>query len=149
MRDAPRVKITLPLSDRAGPAAETYGPTQCRSLLRVRNVPMHAYDLSNEDTVAAHASDDGRLTFDHVIERGGHSTYRIIPASSLDKSAFQDRWAKLQAAGCSYESTTGEHRYAVDVAPSADIHAVYSLLEKGEDDCIWDFEEGHCGHKVD
>ena len=150
MRDAPRVKITLPLADESGPAAENvWADPVTETTFRVRNVPTHAYDLSNEDTIEAHEADDGRLTFDRVVERGGHSTYRLIPASGLDKSAFNERWAALADEGCSYESTTGEHRYAIDVPPHADIHAVYGLLEKGEHDGVWEFEEGHCGHKVD
>ena len=35
---------------------------------------------------------------------------------------------------------------AVDVPPGVDVYAAYTLLEKGEADGIWYFEEGHCGH---
>ena len=35
---------------------------------------------------------------------------------------------------------------AVDVPPDTDINVVYTLLDKGEKDGIWSFEEGHCGH---
>jgi hypothetical protein len=144
-----KVKLVVPLDDPNGPAAENIWVRHVEdNTFRVCNVPTHAYDLSNEDTIEAHKADDGRLTFDKIVERGGHSTYRIIPASDVDTGTFADRWDELEKAGCSYESTTGNVRYAIDVAPKADIHAVYAILEKGESDGVWEFEEGHCGHEV-
>jgi hypothetical protein len=60
---------------------------------------------------------------------------------------FQRAWRPLQNLGCTYE--VGDRRlFAVDVPQDADIHHVYALLETGEADGIWDFEEGHCGHPV-
>lgn len=38
--------------------------------------------------------------------------------------------------------------FAIDVPPEADIHGVYSMLEDGEREGAWDFEEGHCGHPM-
>ena len=37
---------------------------------------------------------------------------------------------------------------AVDVPPKADIYEVYSLLEAGEQNGVWEFDEGHCGHPL-
>jgi hypothetical protein len=53
----------------------------------------------------------------------------------------------LQAAGCSFEGVEGR-LLAVDVPPRANIHHVYHLLQHGEDDGVWEFEEGHCGHPL-
>ena len=39
----------------------------------------------------------------------------------------------------------GEQRplFSVDVPPSADIYAVYEMLERGENDNVWIFQEGY------
>lgn len=113
---------------------------------RVRNIPAWAFGLSLDDEIAARVGDDERLTLSRVVARSGHSTYRIVPR---DQDAFEQRWAALHHAGCRYESHATERLYAIDVPPDADIQEVYRLLEEGEADGIWDFEEGHCGHLVE
>ena len=44
---------------------------------RLDNIPFFAYNISNRDVVAAHER-NGELVFDRVLDRGGHSTLRII-----------------------------------------------------------------------
>lgn len=33
--------------------------------------------------------------------------------------------------------------YAVDIPPGIDVHKVYALLEAGESDDVWGFDEGN------
>ena len=54
-------------------------------------------------------------------------------------TASESVWAVEQAT---------DRLLAIDVPPETDVHAAYALLEKGETDGFWDFEEGHCGHAV-
>jgi hypothetical protein len=85
-------------------------------------------------------------SFGGVIKHSGHSTYMILfPVDSKD---FEPYWKRLQDLGCTREwATIGmENLYSVDVPPSADIHAVYAILEEGERDGVWEFQEGHCAH---
>ena len=58
--------------------------------------------------------------------------------------SFLDRWRELEFLGCSYEgSGVSERRlYSIDMPPSVPVHEAYSLLEKGEEDGVWNFEEG-------
>ena len=66
-----------------------------------------------------------------------------------DHPEFKVRWNALKDRGCSYESATISMNigwrvlYSVDVPPSADVHEVYRLLERGELDDVWDFQEGY------
>jgi hypothetical protein len=112
--------------------------------LRLRNVPFYAFGVSAEDVVFAHPA-DGVFEFDGVSIHGGHSTYRIIIGNKAEASRVEELWARLLDLGCTYEQGSGGLR-AVDVPPSADIRAVYSVLEQGEREGIWAFEEGHCSH---
>jgi len=113
---------------------------------RLRNVPFYAFGVSVEDVVVAQPI--GHIfEFESVSHRGGHSTYRIITKKTARPEDFQQKWQRLEHLGCTYEQGPGQ-LMAVDVPPRANIYEVYSLLEEGERDGIWDFEEGHCGHPL-
>lgn len=121
--------------------AERVGP----GLFRLANVPFYAKGVSYDDVVAA--TDDGpRIVFRSVQQPSGHSTYRLITKGGVQTPRFQLRWRPLERLGCTYEFA--DDLIAVDVPAATDIHAVYEVLEQGEDSGDWDFEEGHCGHAV-
>lgn len=112
---------------------------------RLRNSPFFAYGVSVEDVVFASPRDNGALYFERVSIHAGHSTYRLLLQRDRTTSDFRAHWDRLEALGCSYEE--GEV-LAVDVPPSSDIYAVYSILEEGLKAGVWDFDEGHCGHPL-
>ncbi|HYV47352.1 MAG TPA: DUF4265 domain-containing protein [Myxococcaceae bacterium] len=112
--------------------------------LRLRNVPFYAFGVSAEDVVFAHPA-DGLFEFESVSIRGGHSTYRVMLNNDAEAGRVGEWWARLSELGCTFEQGSGCLR-AVDVPPQADVHAVYSVLEQGEQGGIWDFEEGHYGN---
>ncbi|KAA8996315.1 DUF4265 domain-containing protein [Stenotrophomonas cyclobalanopsidis] len=107
------------------------------------NIPFYAYGVSCGDVVTVRCIDDG-LVFVAVAERGGHSTYRVKMAASAMHDTFLARWAELERLGCSYEGSNVNNRllYALDVPPGAPLNKIYKILEQGEADGVWDFEEG-------
>ena len=144
------VKVTFPLETGAwhGYATERLWATKLvgnRYLLH--NSPFYAMGVSLEDVVAAELDHEGQLVFRGVLQRGGHSTYRIIPAAPTDGKAFQEHWASIEALGCRYEGVRGK-LLSIDVPPSANVHEVYRLLQVAEDSGVWGFEEAHCGHPL-
>jgi hypothetical protein len=154
------VKITFQLdhTDWHGQASETLwaeplAKASPGSAYQLRNTPFFVRGVSFRDTVRVAAGREGsQLEFSGVIDRGGHSTYLLLaPPISAD---FDRYWAKLQSLGCTYESKTqttslGDRiLYAVDVPAPSDIYAVYSVLEEGERNNIWMFQESHVGHKI-
>jgi hypothetical protein len=90
-QDPPQVRLTVPLPPDAEHGAENiWAEPVFEHTYRVRNIPTRAYELSLDDVVKARDGEDGRLTFDDVVERGGHSTYhRIIPAADADEASFE------------------------------------------------------------
>jgi hypothetical protein len=115
---------------------------------RLRNVPFFAKGVGCDDVVFV-SNNDGSLSFDSVSMSAGHSTYRVIVDSDVSAEIFEEYWKSLESLGCSYESAEGKKKLiAVDVPPKADIYKVYSVLEKGESENVWSFEEGHCGHPL-
>jgi hypothetical protein len=110
---------------------------------QLQNTPFYAKGISLDDTIIARFQ-DGIPVFDKVLSAGGHSTYRII-VSKARWDDFQGYWNPIRLCGCSFEE--GQNRLlAMDVPAEADIHTVYKLLEDGESNGVWTFEEGHCGH---
>ena len=107
-----------------------------------------ATGISYRDIVRASAFDnDFILDFKEVVERGGHSTYMLLfKATEARVGAY---WNMLEKSGCSYESmhinlSIGQRLlFSVDVPPSADIYEIYELLQRGETDAVWMFQEGY------
>jgi len=122
--------------------AEQISDDRCR----IRNTPFYAKGISFEDIVFVKNA-RGKLVFCSVSIYGGHSTYRVLLTEEVPKGVFLKYWSPLEELGCTYESSENPYQIlAVDVPPHADIYRVYSLLEEGEKDGIWGFDEGHCGH---
>ena len=113
---------------------------------RLRNVPFFALGVSVEDVIFARDL-DAIFEFEQVSIRAGHSTYRIIAKVTISLEQLKRQWQELELLGCTYEQGPGR-LWAVDVPPNADIHKVYAVLEDGERNGIWEFEEGHCGHAI-
>jgi hypothetical protein len=112
------------------------------------NIPIYAYGLSLGDVVRVINAEDGALEFADVVQRGGHSTYRIIASEGLDQQGVQELLTALRERGCDTEQVNRVH-LTIDVPPSADIFDVYDLLQKAEASGFCKFEEGHCGHPTD
>ena len=143
------VKVLFDLGSNAwhGNATETvWAENVTQNRFRLRNVPFYAFGVSNEDVVFAE-KDGHAFVFTGVSIRAGHSTYRIILNETTQGWDFDNAWRPLEELGCIYEEGPGALK-AVDVPSSVDIAQVYQLLEAGESDGVWDFEEGHCGHPV-
>jgi uncharacterized protein DUF4265 len=119
------------------------------SLYRLENLPLYAYGISYQDVVVAREDAGGSLRFVSVQNRGGHSTYRVVLKEAATRSDFEMYWKPIEQFGCTYESSRDpENIFAIDVPPSTDVYDVYPLLENGERDGVWEFEEGHCGHPL-
>jgi uncharacterized protein DUF4265 len=142
--DLVKIVFVLDPSDWHGTAGERLWAERVgEHRFRLRNSPFFAFGVSNEDVVFGEAR-DGAIYFAGISIRGGHSTYRLrISSRDIGASSFKDAWAPLESLGCTFEEGSV---LSVDVPPSADIYAVYELLEKGLAAGVWDFEEGHCGH---
>jgi hypothetical protein len=126
--------------------AEYLSENRCK----LKNSPFHAKGVSFEDVVHVNREPQSdAYLFDSISIAAGHSTYRILVSKSTELEYFEKYWKPIQALGCTYEAAQDLYSIiAVDVPSEADIHEVYRLLENGEENGVWDFEEGHCGHHV-
>jgi hypothetical protein len=115
---------------------------------QINNSPFFATGVNYLDVIAAKPTEhDGIFDFMTVTERGGHSTYMLLVQPV--EARIDVYWGMLERMGCSFESahidlSMGKRLlYSVDVPPTADIYDVYEMLERGENDGVWLFQEGH------
>lgn len=139
-----QVKVVFDIESHRSAATESmWAERVSEDIYRVLNIPVFVFGISFEDEIEA--KPDGDLfRFVRVVRRSGHSTYRIVLDKSLTINGpdFTERWSPFEAAGCSFESFNVGY-IAVDMPPSADVSELYKLLQRGEEDGIWEFEEGH------
>jgi hypothetical protein len=114
---------------------------------RIENVPFFALSLSYHDIITAD-NKKGVLKIAEVKSRSGHSTYRCYLRKDVKDADFKEYFEPLGRLGCTYEKTINLI-YSVNIPPSADYWKAYEMLQLGEMDKIWDFEEGHRGHVLD
>jgi len=146
-----KVKFALDSSDWHGHASESLWaaviPEAEWRRFRIMNSPFFAQGISYLDVVSATPNENNLVfDFEEVVQRGGHSTYMIIvPELGTRESAY---CTLLERIGCSYESAGIELNVgrrlllSVDVPPSTDISEAYEILERGESDRVWMFQEG-------
>ncbi len=111
---------------------------------QVRNIPFYAKGISLDDVIETDEV-DGSKYFKGILKKSGHSTYRIFLADKVTERQFESFWEPLEKIGCSYEK--GFNRfYSIDVPNDTDIYKAFSLLEDGEKNSVWEFEEADVGH---
>jgi Domain of unknown function (DUF4265) len=143
-----KVRFELNSNDWHGYASETlWAERVSEGRYRIRNIPFYAHGICVDDVVfAGQVEGDDTPRVSGVSIRSGHSTYRIFVKDGLASLTFTSHWKPLEALGCTFESA--KRLLAVDVPARADIYPVYKLLEAGESQGVWEFEEGHCGHPL-
>jgi hypothetical protein len=110
---------------------------------RILNNPFFLFGVSADDIVEAKQAGDG-LRFQKVVSRGGHSTYRLFlrGARTINEPSFRTYWQPISNLGATFENADN-YFVSVDIPPGKDVAAIYELMEKGEKDGIWTFEEVH------
>lgn len=140
-----RTKVVFDLEPGATPyeTERVWAERVSDNRFRILNSPFFVFGISFEDEVEAEPYGNV-FKFTRVVQRSGRSTYRIIfqDENTIDGSEFVERWKPFREAGCTFESANPRY-IAVDMPPSANIIELYGLLERGEEEGIWVFEEGH------
>lgn len=141
------VRVRFPLDEpELGESELLWGRKLTASAVRLDNVPLLVFGVSLGDVVRVDRMNESYYSFAGVVERGGHSTYRVMLSDPSDPGV-RERLREVVILGCGYESLTPRF-LALDVPPAVDVFRVYRLLEEGLDARAWTFEEGHCGHPV-
>lgn len=111
----------------------------------IDNIPFFSTEVSLGDTVQV-IEKQGVLFLDAVVDRGGHSTYRVVLQKEAREYEALSLLDQMEKFGGDYEKGL-DGLFAVDVNSLGNVSAIYDLLEKGEKALVWDFEEGCYQHK--
>jgi hypothetical protein len=141
------VKVRFPLPPDENAEAEWLWAEPVEDLqFRLKNTPLFVEGIANDDVIEA-VLDDNTLNFRRVVQRGGHSTYRI----ALQPNASSERVAALTTAlehrGCGIEGVS-PRLFAIDIPPTTDIYELHELLQEAVAEGIWWFDEMHVGHAL-
>jgi hypothetical protein len=147
--DPPLVKIKVRLQPDDAPGFDAewlWAEPVGESRFLLRNVPFFAYGLSYGDSVSA-TLEDSILVFDKILDRGGHSTYRIYSKVEREDPRIIQLLGVLGNSHCDLERANNK-LIGLDVLPEADADTVYQALEEAEAAGYISFDEGHCGHPL-
>lgn len=142
-------KICVRIPEEAGWETEAewlWGCPVSEQIFEIRNIPLYAKGLALGDHVRTKFANEA-FEYVEVVKAGGHSTYRIIARDGIDSPKVKQIIDTLLKMGCDWERGNRIHA-AFDVPPMTDVYAVYEILQKAEDDGMWEFEEGVCGHPL-
>jgi len=140
-----RVRVRVPVDEPEEDSIETlWAVPVSPGVVRLDSIPLLAFGMSRNDTVEVRER-AGALELTAVLERGGHSTYRVM-LTPWREAEGESLLREIVRTGCGYESLS-ERFHAIDVPHAVDVHAVYRVLQRGLKDQIWTFEEGHFGRE--
>jgi hypothetical protein len=147
------IRIRLPLDPNSWHRSSAEGiwvnlirPVGSKAIVEVDNIPFYSRLVSYRDKIAIAFVNDA-IVFDSVVERSGHSTFRVFFETPTGHEIEALR--PLGQLGCIWERSkedNGGELFALDVPPEVDIQLVYRILEQGQHDGLWRFEYGHVGH---
>jgi|HubBroStandDraft_6_1064221.scaffolds.fasta_scaffold670914_2 hypothetical protein len=117
------------------------------------NIPFFVCGVSFFDIIEARQDANGHFKYVGLLQAGGHSTLRVIlcdqPADprSLQERA-QELCNKVRQIGCSSEISHIAGLISVDVPPDVALAEVRSILNLGQNQRLWDYEEATLAHSV-
>jgi hypothetical protein len=123
------------------------------SRFQLDNIPFFVCGVSCFDTVSARQEADGLLKYDQLLESGGHSTLRVIfHDNATDPRPLRERARelrnRLRELGCSSEQSHIPGLISIDIPPEVDITEARAILDAGETQQLWGYEEANLAHSV-
>lgn len=109
---------------------------------KLKNILFYATDYSWGDVLKVEDR-NGEIYVTELLEQSGHSTVRVI---FFSKEVIQQTLDKLIKYGCSYEGSNISTLFSVDIPPKVDYAIIKKILEEGEVNDLWSYEEACIAH---
>jgi len=124
-----------------------------QSLFRLDNIPFFASGVSCFDVVLARTDASGLLKYERLVEAGGHSTLRVIFCDNpSDQRPLRERitelTGRLREIGCSSELCHIPRLISIDIPPEVEIAKPKLILDAGQRQKLWEYEEATLAHSV-
>jgi hypothetical protein len=145
--DQVKVRFRLDRQDEDWPPVESEGVWATPSgaaEYRLDNVPWFARGIAFGDLVSATPDEDGVLWVDRQVEWSGRYTIRVIPLGDRPSEdecravidAFQPLGAECEGGLPAFKIV------ALDIPPTARLAEIKTLLDDGQADGRWGYDEG-------
>ena len=141
MDDHKKVRFTYENAD-GGTEVESMWAIEREDGYEIDNIPFHVTSLAVGDLVAARRDEDGLLWFTQMTKPSGHSTIQILFARKEDVPSFRTH---LDQMGCSSEKSDIPELIAVDIPPSVKYEKIKTLLDEGEREGRFEYQEACLG----
>ena len=109
----------------------------------IDSIPFRVMSVALGDLVETRQDEDGLLWFTRVIRPSGHSTIQILFRRQEDAAPFR---AVLSGLGCASEGSDLPELIAVDVPPSVSYEKLKVVLDAGESEGRFEYQEACLGH---
>ena len=106
----------------------------------VENIPFFAKDVALGDLVAGRLREDRTLEFVGVVQRGGHSTLRVI---CLEQEHVNRVAGKLHDVGCAIERSPFPRMFAIDVPSATFVPAAHRILKALRGRGVLEYEDAY------
>jgi hypothetical protein len=106
-------------------------------LFQIDNIPFFAHGIAVNDIVSA-TPEEGVFRYKEVVRPSGHGTIRLIVSEASDVPAVRDLFRHL---GCPSELSHLPRLIAVDVPPSVSLQELKKVLDSGQEQDRWGYEE--------
>jgi Domain of unknown function (DUF4265) len=151
--DAPDAPQSVKLCFELEPEEEDWPPVRTENVwarpvggdeYELENIPWFVRGVAIGDRVRASRDDDGVLTFRDKIAWSGRYTIRVIPtAEGSSREQIEEVVAAFQPLGAECEGGLPAFKIvALDIPPAARLSEIKTLLEQGEAEGRWEWEEG-------
>jgi hypothetical protein len=118
-------------------------PVGTRNHFRIDNNPFYAYGIAFDDIVEVRRALFGPRVVTSVVERGGHSNYRIYFTTS-DAGERDGTLRALADLGCTYEGSMPTPLFAIDVPwGGGRLDFILSVFEAGVEAGVLEYDEGY------
>jgi hypothetical protein len=111
-------------------------------LFEIDNTPFFIKGISPYDIITTQIIEDEHY-FEELVSTSGHSVIRVV---FFDESAFDLLGKKLKELHCSVEVMNINKFITISIPPTTALNQVLLLLEKGENEELWEYEEGSIQH---
>ncbi|MDX2147439.1 MAG: DUF4265 domain-containing protein [Planctomycetota bacterium] len=117
-------------------------PTVRKLEVLIDSIPVFADGLALGDKVRI--ENDSEMFIEEVLERSGHSTFRLVFPGGLPTGvALEKFFSPLAALGCRYEGAASKGVMGLDCPPQAGAEEVFRLLSEGESVHGYVFEDAY------
>jgi hypothetical protein len=118
---------------------------------RLDNIPFFVCGVSCFDVILARLDVNGLLKYVRLLETGGHSTLRVLfYESTSDTRPMDERVRELRSTFrnlmCTSELSHIPRLISVDVPPEVNLNRVLCILDAGENQELWEYEEASISH---